>query len=507
MPLPININALLHGHAVESERIEFKEGWNAEEVIQAICAFANDFHNWGGGYLVLGVQTQDGRPILPPYGLQPEQADAWQRKLLELGHKIQPAYHPVSEVATVEGKLVLVVWVPGGEMRPYKAPVSLSADNREWAYYIRLYANTVRAKGEIEQELVSLANRIPFDDRQNSAAPVVELKPNLIESFLAEVKSDLQSEAMQLPVEVLGRRMQIVRGPVEAPHPLNVGLMFFAPEPSRWFPQTQIDVVHLPQGRGGNQIIERIFKGPVGTMLRDALSYLRNSVVAEYVRKQADRATAERYYNVPYAAVEEALVNAIYHRSYEEREPVEVQITPEEVTILSFPGPDRSIDMDDLRFGRAVARRYRNRRIGEFLKELELSEGRGTGIPKILHAMRTNGSPEPVFETDADRTSFLVRLPLRAAPSEAETPRAGTMSAPSQHQVEALRMCRTEKGILELMQQAGRADRTKFRHQVLDPLLEAGFIERTVPAKPRSSLQKYRLTERGRSLLAALPRP
>ena len=510
MPLPININSLLHGQAVEWERIEFKEGWNPEEVIQAICAFANDFHNWGGGYLVLGVRTQDGKPVLPPYGLQPEQADAWQRKLLELGHKIQPNYHPVSEVATVDGKLVLVVWVPGGEMRPYKAPVTLGENNRELAYYVRLHANTVRAQREVEQELLSLANRIPFDDRQNGAAQLAELQPNLIQNFLADVRSDLATEAPRLSLEDLGRRMQIVRGPAEAPRPLNVGLLFFAPDPTRWFQQTQIDIVQMPQGRGGDQIIENTFKGPVGVMLRDALGYLRNNVVTQYVRKHADRAEAERYHNVPYPALEEALVNAIYHRSYEEREPVEVQITPEEITILSFPGPDRSINMADLRAGRAVARRYRNRRIGEFLKELELSEGRGTGIPKILRAMSDNGSPEPTFETDDQRTSFLVRLPLRPAPAAATTEvttqvatQVGTKSAPSQHQVAILRMCLNETPLVDLMKAADRTDRTKFRHQVLNPLLAEGHLEMTIPEKPTSRLQKYRLTAKGRAWLAS----
>jgi len=41
-------------------------------------------------------------------------------------------------------------------------------------------------------------------------------------------------------------------------------------------------------------------------------------------------------------------------------------------------GPDRSIRMEDLRASKAVSRRYRNRRIGEFLKELELTEGQKT---------------------------------------------------------------------------------------------------------------------------------
>ena len=68
--------------------------------------------------------------------------------------------------------------------------------------------------------------------------------------------------------------------------------------------------------------------------------------------------------------------------------------------------------MSDLQSGRAVSRRYRNRRIGEFLKELDLTEGRAIGIPKILKVMAANGSPKPLFETDEERASFVVRLPV-----------------------------------------------------------------------------------------------
>jgi ATP-dependent DNA helicase RecG len=71
--------------------------------------------------------------------------------------------------------------------------------------------------------------------------------------------------------------------------------------------------------------------------------------------------------------------------------------------------------MEDLRAGRAVSRRYRNRRIGEFLKELDLTEGRSTGIPKILR-----GWPPPEFESDEDRTSFLIRLPAHERAAKLE---------------------------------------------------------------------------------------
>ncbi len=61
----------------------------------------------------------------------------------------------------------------------------------------------------------------------------------------------------------------------------------------------------------------------------------------------------------------------MYHRSYEIREPVEVRILPDSLMISSFPGLDRSISDQDLRKFRFLSRRYRNRRVGEFLKELE----------------------------------------------------------------------------------------------------------------------------------------
>jgi ATP-dependent DNA helicase RecG len=55
MPLPINIDDILHGQTVEWERVEFKQGLNPEAVLHTMCAFANDFHNLGGGYIFIGV--------------------------------------------------------------------------------------------------------------------------------------------------------------------------------------------------------------------------------------------------------------------------------------------------------------------------------------------------------------------------------------------------------------------------------------------------------------------
>jgi len=74
----------------------------------------------------------------------------------------------------------------------------------------------------------------------------------------------------------------------------------------------------------------------------------------------------------------------------------------------------------------------------------------------------------------------------------------GTKPALSRHQVEILHKCLTETGITEFMIIAKRRDRTKFRDQVLSPLLAMGLIEMTIPDKPTSPKQRYHLTGKGR---------
>ena len=305
LPLPIPISALLHGRAVESERLEFKAGWNPEVILHTICAFANDFHNLGGGYVIVGVEEKNGQPVLPPIGLEPAQLDRIQKELLNLSHTaIQPHYHPVVVPCEYEGRFLLVLWAPGGQTRPYRAKVSLSARSREYAWYIRKGSSTVKAHGADEQELISLAATVPFDDRVNQSARVDHLQPKLMRAFLDEVGSDLAAQMDSLDVETLGQQMQVVRGPREAALPVNVGLMFFNSEPHRFFPATWIDVVWFPDGPGGDTFVEKSFRGPLSRMVREALDYIRRNYIQEIVTKHPDRAEATRSESFPFAAVE-----------------------------------------------------------------------------------------------------------------------------------------------------------------------------------------------------------
>jgi ATP-dependent DNA helicase RecG len=413
MALPVNIDELIHGNTVEWERLEFKQGWNPEDVIHTMCAFANDLHNWGNGYIIIGVAEINGLPVLPPAGLQQNQIDAIQKKVLELGHKMQPNYFPISQPYLLQGEHILVLWCPAGDNRVYTAPTKLGNIALREAY-VRLGSNSVIAKGEILRQLQELTARIPFDDRINNRATLHDLDLGLIQAHLQEVKSDLFEESKSMSFVDLCRSMHIAKGASEDLRPVNVGLLFFSKDPERYFDRTQIELV-WHQDDSGTNYKEQYFKGPVQKQLRDALSFLKTNIISEQVVKSPDKAEANRFYNFPYAAVEEALSNAIYHKSYELSSPIEIQVWPDKMEILSHPGPVPPVNSRILKsHQRIVAREYRNRRIGDFLKELHLTEGRGTGLPTIYKSMADNGSPVPVFGTD-DQTYFLVTLPVHAS--------------------------------------------------------------------------------------------
>jgi ATP-dependent DNA helicase RecG len=407
LEIPISIERLFTKRVVEQSRIEYKKGWNRLEILHTICAFANDIDNLGGGYIVVGVEAQDGLPLLSAEGLQLDSLDRLQKDLLELTRsKIRPQYSPVCDPVEFRGQQLLLIWIPGGYDRPYKAMVSLSEDKEGFAYYVRRYANTVKANDKEIKELHALGEDIPFDDRINRQAKLIDLSTARMIDYLARVESALLKQADEMSRRDLALSLRVASGPAEYTQPLNVGLLLFANDPEDFFREAHIEVVNIPDPTGEG-MVERTFNGPIDKQLLDALLYIKNTVVAQMVHKVPGQAEAVRHYNYPYVAIEEALSNAIYHKSYQIAEPITVRIEKDNLSILSIPGPDRSITGADLQNYNMKSKRNRNRRIGDFLKDLDLVEGRNTGVPLMVKALEANGSELPVFETDEDRSYFM----------------------------------------------------------------------------------------------------
>ena len=560
MALPVNIEDLLNKRRIESTRIEFKADWNPDKIYHTICAFATDLENIGGGYILVGVEEENGIAKRPVKGLPENEIARIMKDMVGYDAKISPTYLTKVSPEDVDGRTILVIWVPAGITRPYSVMESVVAKKSVPKFYVRSKSSTIEAKGEILDEVRDLANRIPFDERGNASAKIDDISGVLVYEHLKKVGSKLADDFTAKPLIDILDGMDLLTGPAENRQIKNCAIMMFCEHPEKFFPVTQVDIVLFPEGSIENpDLMIEVPKivGPIPQIINDTLSYLRTNVIKKKIIKPADIEKSDKIFNYPYQALEEAVVNALYHRDYREREPVEITIEPTHIDILSYAGPDRSISAEAIKAARKLkARRYRNRRLGDFLKELDLTEGRATGIPTIQKALRNNGSMAATIETDEDRTYFLITIPCRKGFEDkipdvsngkqnildSELGRIlGQISVQVEDSVnQSIINKKTELGqilgqmfvqvwgksryknnVQELISSTidllcllkasdlsanGLSESLSFnstkelKRKIILPLIELGYVTMTYPEKPTSAKQTYRLTEKGKGL-------
>ena len=399
--LPINITELLEQNRIESNRIEYKQGWNPTAIYHTICAFANDFENLGGGYIVVGVEEENGMAKRPVLGVPEEQLDKIQQQMVGFNNKFVPYYQPQTTVEEVDGKKVLVIRVARGQNRPYTIPIDVTAKQSSPAFYVRSGTSSIVAKGEVLDELRDMASRIPFVERGNPQIKLSDISRIHLKDYLLKVNSRLREVDLSSDTNLMDvlEQMDLLAGPSENRMIKNVAAMMFCRHQEQFFPVTIARMAIFHEGREKNPNNFKAFpviKGTVPEMIDKVLETLKANVIQERIIKPKDDARSIRFFNYPYQALEEAVVNAFYHRDYQVYEPVEITIEPHRISILSFSGPDRSISMQSIKEARSLrSRRYRNRRLGDFLNGLNLSEGHADG------AGRRSGSPSALRSAGA----------------------------------------------------------------------------------------------------------
>jgi ATP-dependent DNA helicase RecG len=258
---------------------------------------------------------------------------------------------------------------------------------------------------------MQLTARVSFDDQCALQASMLDIRETKVREFLHDIGSGL----VDVPdTKALYRALRIADPVNGHDAPRNVGLLFFSQNPEQWFPGARIEVVQFEGDSSGNVLGEKVFnKRPVQEQLQECLAYLEGLSVRT-IQKVPGQTLAVHWVSYPSLAMREALVNAVYHRSYEGvQEPIKVYLYPDRMEIISYPGPVPGIEIKHLDGSAPLPPvPARNRRIGELLKELRLAEGRGTGIPKVRRMMEQNGSPPPRFDFDEARSYFRVTLPM-----------------------------------------------------------------------------------------------
>lgn len=204
-------------------------------------------------------------------------------------------------------------------------------------------------------------------------------------------------------------------------------------------------------------------------------------------------------------AIREAIINAVVHNDYSYGATPKLEFFADRAEVTSMGGLPYGVTEADFFGGCSVPR---NKEIMRVFRDLEIVEHLGSGVPRILKAYGREafeigeGFIRIVFRfAEAEASPSEDQVGTRSGLSRDQEAPSGTKSALSPHQVEVLRKCLVPEGIKLLMQIAERSDRTKFRNQVIKPIIDQGWLEMTIPDKPTSSKQKYRITGSGLEML------
>ena len=147
----------------------------------------------------------------------------------------------------------------------------------------------------------------------------------------------------------------------------------------------------------------------------------------------------------------------------------------------------------------------RNPLIADLLHRIAFIEKAGTGIRRMIEDARKHKCPEPKFAVNGFFTATFwpnVEIARKITPqiTEQVSEQVGEQVTPQV--IAVLEAARTARNREELQRAVGLRDREHFRKAYLEPLLVAGWLEMTIPDKPRSSKQRYRTTDLGRKVLA-----
>ena len=248
----------------------------------------------------------------------------------------------------------------------------------------------------------------------------------------------------------------------------------------------------------------RDFNRDIYSMIDEVVTYILSKINVAYIIKHVKR---EERPELPEEALRETVVNALAHRDYRSTANVQVYIFKDRVEIVSPGGLPVGMTEADL----GIKSIPRNPLLFGMLHRMEAVEHIGSGIKRIRGLCREYGVAEP--RIDVSEHWFTVCFPrpemqegdshpaADGAGTTGKQTQVGTKSALSRHHVGILRKCSEDQPLTVLMELVGRSDRTKFRNLFLSPLLEQGLIERTIPDKPRSRNQRYRLTALGHRML------
>ena len=398
----------------ESEQVEWEENVaDTDDVAETLSAFANDWSNLGGGYVVCGAKEEKdeyGFPKIAIVGLSASRIKEVEGKVLAACRdRVSPSIAPLVQELPTEfpDKRVLVFIMPATRT----AHLFRRRDGAG-KHYVRISRETREARNGILRELLVRKgiteewDRRPCTTATNNDLDLLALRDALQrmnvfhpDRGIDEYLSDERSLSPFVPPLCFREPL------TDTLRPRNFAMLLFGRNLQFHIPGAYALFSVYPGIDRSESHAERYELA--GTLVDQARRLVELLDMQSYTTFDKTNRASPNSVKYPPQALHEAMINALAHRDYEIAEPTRTTVFSDRIEILSPGSLPTGVLIDQLRKGQSPAK-WRNQSLAWFLNRLQLAQAEGQGIPTILRSMREEGCPPPQFEVSETRVVCLL---------------------------------------------------------------------------------------------------
>ena len=357
----------------ESKTLELKEALpKNENIAKTVIAFSNT----SGGKLIIGVN--DNREIT---GINDNELFDVQDSIASvIADNCSPGIMPEIYSVNVEGKLLLVIEIVRGNLKPY----FLKSQGKAEGTYIRIGATNRLADLDMIAELERQKRHVSFDEEIcfDVALDQLDISPVLLR--FENIGKPLNEDKL--------RNLKLIKTENGKNYPTNALVILLGISPHC--------TVKCARFKGNTMDIfidKKEYGGDIFSILENTQSFVLNHI---NLKAEIEGLYRKETYEIPVVALRESLVNALILRDYvNQGRDVKVGIYDDIVNIVSPGCLPSNITIEDVFNGRSEAR---NRVIAHVFKELGLIEQWGSGINRIINACEEQGLQAPKIEEKND---------------------------------------------------------------------------------------------------------
>ena len=480
--------------AEEGKTLEFKRDLSSSRnILKTLVAFANS----AGGQLLIGIDDND-----QVIGVE-SPLDDEERICNLIADSISPHLVPNVEIVTHEGKNILLIETFPSSSRPHH----LKSQGREAGVYVRLGSSNRRAGPELINELKRSTTGETFDEQTMPTLSIDDLDLDIAQRLFGSERplTEETLQTLRLLAQDQGRLV-----------PTKGAVLLFGKNRNRHFPDAWIQCGRFI-GTDKARIFDHVeIHANLPSCVEEIMSFLK-----KHAMRSADFSDIQRkdVWSIPLLILREGIINALVHADYSHQgAPIRIAFFDDRIEIEN-PGilvPGMTVDA----MKRGVSN-LRNRVIARVFRELKLIEQWGSGVSRIFREAKEQGLAEPAIEEIGMHLRLTVFLTNRISTGQWSVETKIKPYEKHESGLESRLELRLESGlaariILQIQDRSlGKAEIANLLghksvsgalHRQIRNLLAQHIIEMTLPDKPNSRLQKYRLSAQGHALITELLR-